>query len=150
MIGMTMISFNNVTTESEWNRAFCKSLIDECGADIFACVASERQTPGFPDRYISHPLFSGWVECKRSGNSLSKLQERICKRLNQHQPGTAWVLWLNDDLPLHPESLQWFDPGGNVWRSVIVEQCNRPIELLKQLNHYQRRERIRNHGANVR
>lgn len=59
--------------------------MEEQGAYIFVIAGGSRyQTVGMPDRYITHPLFSGWVEFKDDGTPLRTDQSLVNGRLNSY------------------------------------------------------------------
>ena len=60
-------------SESEFSRWFCKCC-EAMGAKTVAFVGSTMQQNGISDRYISHPIFRGWVEFKRNFNKCTPLQ----------------------------------------------------------------------------
>lgn len=141
-----MITFNGVNSESQWNRAFCAALT-KCNAEIFACSASARQTPGWADRFIHHTLFSGWVEAKRVTNQLSTAQESIIRSLNQKRAGTAFIIWL-DASAQYPLFLSWYSDfwaksrgTEGKWPNLVVENLKTPLELLKAMSACQESER---------
>ena len=72
-------------TESELTRELLT------GCMVFSCVASRMQTSGWPDRYVSHPLWSGWLEFKAENGRLSALQREVLRRLRSHDAGQAFV-----------------------------------------------------------
>lgn len=137
-----MITFGkDVRSESQWNRAFCSALT-KCNAEIFACSASMRQTPGWPDRFIQHTLFSGWVEAKRVSYDLTNAQRQIITSLNQKRAGTAFVLWL-DAGATYPVFLSWYSDfwTSGKWPNLVVENLNDPLSLLKAMSTVQLTER---------
>lgn len=136
-----MITFNGVRSESEWNRAYCKAIV-KCNAEVFACSASARQTPGWPDRYIAHTLFCGWVEAKRVSNDLSEAQKQIITSLNQKRPGSAFVIWL-DHAAQYPLYLSWYSDfwSSGKWPNLVVENFSDSLSLLKTMSGCQLAER---------
>lgn len=137
-----MITFGkDVRSESQWNRAFCSALT-KCNAEIFACSASMRQTPGWPDRWICHTLFSGWVECKRVTYDLTEAQRLIHQSLNQKRPGSAFVIWL-DAGATYPVFLSWYSDfwQSGKWPNLVVENLNDSLSLLKAMSSAQYAER---------
>lgn len=141
-----MLRFNGVKSESEWNREFCKHLT-LCNAQVFACSASMMQTPGWPDRYIAHPLFCGWVECKRTGNDLSALQLNVVTSINKCRAGTAFVLWLEHD-ELYPVNISWYSRYNKNWSYIDSSGIVNTLGMLKQLASIQKHEKEldRKHG----
>lgn len=136
-----MITFNGVRSESEWNRKFCSSLT-KCNAEVFACSASFRQTPGWPDRYIQHTIFCGWVEAKRITNDLTAAQQLIIRSLNQKRAGSAFILWL-DAAAQYPLFLSWYSDfwTSGKWPQLVVENMQNPLTLLEAMSSCQYAER---------
>lgn len=66
--------------ESEWNRAWSEWL-ERAGARVFAVVGSTYQEAGWPDRYVAHRVFAGWVEGKQDARQLTTAQRLTCKEL---------------------------------------------------------------------
>lgn len=78
-------------TESEQTRKLCKALTDR-GVKCFAIVASERQEPGWPDRFFSCPWFQVWIEFKAVRGSISIKQRIIIRRLRADRKNSAIVV----------------------------------------------------------
>jgi len=82
--------------ESEWTRGLCRDL-EKLGAVTLALVAGGKsrgqmmQTPGWPDRYICHPLWMGWLEFKVDA-PLTPLQAQRIRMLNERWPGCAYAV----------------------------------------------------------
>jgi len=77
--------------EGQWTRKVCASL-KKCNAVIFACVAQAMQEPGWPDRWICHRRWRGWLEFKGVNTRLSAIQRKKIDDLNARQPGSAYVV----------------------------------------------------------
>lgn len=72
--------------EGEFNRSWSRELT-LCGALVFPIVASAMQQPGWPDRYVAHRRWSGWLEGKVERGAASKIQEiRMCMLLRRGVP----------------------------------------------------------------
>lgn len=82
-------------SESSNTRSVCDKLRKQ-GAEIFSCVASRMQTPGWPDRFVAHKQWSGWIEFKREGENLNTLQSIIVRKLKERGANVAIVHHLND------------------------------------------------------
>jgi len=67
---------------------------------VLAVTASLRQAPGWPDRYIAHKYWTGWVEFKRWDGRLSVLQLRRLQELNARGVN-ALACWFLQDGMLH-------------------------------------------------
>lgn len=78
-------------TEAQWTRKVCTEM-RRCNALIFAIVGSRMQEPGWPDRYICHTWWHGWLEFKGEHTRLTPHQTRIINFLNSRQPGCAYVV----------------------------------------------------------
>lgn len=83
-------------TESEWTRGLCRDL-EKLGAVTLALVAGGKsrgqmmQAPGWPDRWLCHPLWTGWLEMKMRA-SLTLLQAERIRAINERWPGGAYVV----------------------------------------------------------
>ena len=116
--------------------------MENVNAKVLSIVASEKQTPGWPDRFVSHVLWQGFIEIKRLSNDLTTLQRDTIYQLNRHNYGSAFVLWL-EEAPLsmmRPAYLQSVDfriragsDEGEGWPSWDISDCHNAIELLKRL-----------------
>lgn len=80
-------------TESQLTRRLCREL-EELGALTFAVVGGMRQEAGWPDRYVAHAVWSGWLEFKVYGNALSPLQ---AKRLRELESRGVAAMCVNHD-----------------------------------------------------
>jgi hypothetical protein len=76
--------------ESEKTRRLCREL-ERLGAVTLPYVGSTRQVPGWPDRWIGHPLWTGWLEFKDEKTRLDPLQARRIEKINVCWPGGAYV-----------------------------------------------------------
>ncbi|PHR91989.1 MAG: hypothetical protein COA69_09495 [Robiginitomaculum sp.] len=66
--------------ESGFQNALIKGMRDR-GAQVFNCHGHMMQEPGWPDLWVGHPKFQGWIELKVGHNGLSGKQRVILKRL---------------------------------------------------------------------
>jgi hypothetical protein len=79
-------------SEKDFRKKCCKIWKDQ-GAFIFPNVAfGTHSTPGWPDLYVSHPLWQGWIEMKGRTTKLSKAQELVLRRLHaqRHYQGIVY------------------------------------------------------------
>lgn len=81
--------------ESKETRAFCRAL-EAQGALTYPLVAGNMTPPGWPDRYVAHPLWSGFLEFKALNGKLSDLQKRIIVDL-QDRFVHVWVVRFSED-----------------------------------------------------
>ena len=70
-------------------RKLCR-LFEQCNALTFAVVGGRMQQPGWPDRYVAHAYWSGWLEMKEKGR-LSQLQRKVLQGLHE-RGASAYVL----------------------------------------------------------
>jgi len=101
--------------ECAWTRKMCREL-ERCNAVVFACVAHKMQAPGWPDRWVCHRRWRGWLEFKGDNTRLTALQRKRIRDLNDRQPGSAFVV-------RHPNRIE--DCDGN-----LIATFNSAIELL--------------------
>jgi len=94
--------------ECEWTRRICQEMVS-CGAVVFSNrvlvggqgAASLRGgvvagASGWPDRWIGHCLWSGWLEFKGLKTVIEPLQTKRIQEVNERQPGGAYVVRLVD------------------------------------------------------
>lgn len=81
----------SASTESAQTRALCRAL-EKCGALTFAVVGSTMQRAGWPDRWILHRDWTGWLEFKAHDGSVSAVQRTTLAGMNDRRPGTAYVV----------------------------------------------------------
>lgn len=101
------------TMESKKTRELCAELVAQ-GAKIFACVASLMQTSGWPDRYISHIKWSGWLEMKDEKTVLRTNQKIVIRDLRKRHTPVAVLRFVGDVLRLEDEE-------GNLWVETDAE-----------------------------
>jgi hypothetical protein len=63
--------------------------LKKVGATVFAIVAHKLQEPGWPDRFISHPWWQGFIEFKDVNTQSTTKQRIIIRTLNRHRLGSA-------------------------------------------------------------
>ena len=84
----------------------CKKTRDLCNelkklnAVVLAIVAHTKQEPGWPDRYICHTRWHGWIEFKDVHTRLAPLQ-RIRIRELRKRGDNAWVVRFPDRIEDH-------------------------------------------------
>ena len=86
--------------ECEWTRDTCKDLV-ACGAVVFTnqrpyvvggrAKLAQVAPAGWPDRWIGHVVWSGWLEFKGDRTPLEPLQARRIRDMQERWPGSAWV-----------------------------------------------------------
>jgi len=102
-------------TETQRTRALCEQLVKH-NTTVFACVAQKMQAPGWPDRFLSHTKWRGWVEFKNPKTPLTTDQRLILRALRKADPFSAYVgRFLSDT------ELQFEDEEGNVLFSLHAQ-----------------------------
>lgn len=76
--------------ESAWTAKVCREL-EMMNAVILPIVAQTKMPPGWPDRYIHHRYWQGFVEFKGETTVLAKHQEQRIGQLNERAPGSAFI-----------------------------------------------------------
>jgi hypothetical protein len=94
--------------ECEPTRRFCRTL-EAQGAVTYPLVGNRYAPPGWPDRYIAHEAWQGFVEFKKHDGTLKKLQARRLQDLELRRVST-YVLRLSED----EEQIQVEDRHGHV------------------------------------
>lgn len=77
--------------ECAWTRRTCEALT-RLGCKVRAIVATRRQQPGWPDRWLCHERWHGHLEFKGVETKLTTLQRIVIREINLRQPGTAFVV----------------------------------------------------------
>lgn len=80
-------------TESEMTRKLCRAL-EGLGAVTYVAVGGRMSRPGWPDRWIGHRDWQGWVEFKAAG-AKPRANQLACRRdieraLGQGSAAIAW------------------------------------------------------------
>lgn len=80
-------------SESSKTRKLCREL-EVLGAVTLPYVGSRYGVSGWPDRWICHPLWTGWVEFKdRDNDRPAKLQWKRLREIWLRDPGGVFVAW---------------------------------------------------------
>lgn len=120
--------------ECKRTREFCK-LLSNCNALILPIVGSIYTPPGWPDRYIAHPLWNGFIEFKEATTRLQPHQERILRELNKRNPHSAYLCRFLDLIEGEQWifSIEYYNGGRNV---NVYDRfaCSRAYDLLVFLN----------------
>lgn len=71
--------------ETEW-KSKLKKEFESIGAKVLSLHGHAMQAPGWPDLYVCHPIWSGWIELKMHDGELSTAQKIVgnsleCQRL---------------------------------------------------------------------
>ena len=82
-------------SESANTRKFCRSL-EAQGAMTYPLVGSRYGPAGWPDRYVSHPSWHGFIEFKGFTGKTTKLQQRIHDELQQRGDQVVVVRFSED------------------------------------------------------
>jgi len=69
-------------SESTETRKFCREL-EAAGAMTYAAVGNMRSQSGWPDRFVQHAFWNGWLEMKIDANKLTPLQREIGLQLEK-------------------------------------------------------------------
>jgi hypothetical protein len=71
-------------TETEISKKLTEILRKEHKAEILKLHGHGWQAPGWPDMYIVHQRFTGWLETKGKHTELSIKQVKVFKKLYEH------------------------------------------------------------------
>jgi len=78
------------------------------GAMVQVMQASVYTEPGWPDRLVVHPLWSGLIECKDADTAVEELQEHRLSQLHRRWPRHAVLVrrvpWEAEDSPMRGTS----------------------------------------------
>lgn len=79
-------------SESSETRTLCREL-EAVGAITLPYIGHEFGVNGWPDRWICHPLWTGWCEFKIGEGALAPLQIRRLREIWKRNPGGAVAYW---------------------------------------------------------
>lgn len=82
-------------SESQGSRRLYRELRAH-NALVLALVAHRAQEGGWPDCFVCHTLWRGWLELKADKTLVSLKQRYIIKELNARRSGSAFVIRLPD------------------------------------------------------
>ncbi len=68
-------------TENEWAKTIVK-MLRRCNALVLNTHGEQYQQPGWPDLYIAHSFYCGWIELKGVKTLLEPHQKKILKGLS--------------------------------------------------------------------
>lgn len=77
--------------ECKWTREICAQL-ERYNTLIFPVVASRMQKPGWPDRFIAHTQWQGWLEFKDYKTPVSRLQKKVLRELRLRNKRLAYIV----------------------------------------------------------
>jgi len=85
--------------------------------------------PGTPDLWVTHRLWTGWLEAKSVKGKLSENQRSVINRINSIRKGSAYIIREGENKQHRIE-----DSGGS-----ILKEFSNAFELLMVLHtlHYQ-------------
>lgn len=122
-------------TEPQLTRKLC-ALFRRCNAEVFVCSAGNvKQTGGWPDRYVAHAYFQGWIEFKGRRGKLSVQQRKVLRALS-----TAGVVgrFMSDDF------IQFETVDGDPilgWGLLGGWTPQNAADMLKELGRCQKKQR---------
>lgn len=64
----------------------------DCNAEILNIHGGAMQTPGWPDTFIDHAVWTGFVEFKGPTTRLTPAQKRVIRQLKKRNRVPAWVV----------------------------------------------------------
>lgn len=77
--------------ETQWTKQVCIGL-ERKNAFIIPYVGNRRQKRGVPDRWITHRLWTGWLEFKGARTKIEPLQLNVMQSIWVRRPGTVFIL----------------------------------------------------------
>lgn len=69
-----------IKTENQWKAALVKAL-RAYGAHVLSLHGHAMQAPGWPDIFVAHRQWSGWIELKASSGELKDAQRLVGRKL---------------------------------------------------------------------
>jgi len=82
--------------EAKFTKWFCRC-IEKNNGMTHAIVGNAMSRGGWPDRYIAHIKWSGFIEFKAGDNRLSEIQQKILKGLKARGVNVFVVVFRNKD-----------------------------------------------------
>jgi hypothetical protein len=102
---------------------------------VFPIVGGPMQPAGWPDRFYSHTLWSGFLEMKYEGGVLSTIQRAVLRGLTERKV-PAFVLrfidWQDGKVTVHLNNV--YGDRLSFWRSVDVQERKFCLGLLETLS----------------
>lgn len=108
--------------ECKWTREVCAKLIKQ-NAMVYPLVASMMSPLGWPDRYIAHTYWSGFLEFKGEITPIQAMQAAIIRGLKRRGVN-VWVARKRGD------AIHITDGEGNLQ---TVTDCTRMLRDLETL-----------------
>lgn len=78
-------------SESESTNELCAELV-KLGAMFYPIMGGMRRPPGWPDRYIHHRLWAGFIEFKNPDTPTDTAQRLVIENLNKIRPCSAYIV----------------------------------------------------------
>lgn len=121
-------------SESTTTVKMCRAL-ELCGAQTFAVVGGTRQRSGWPDRYLHHRLWHGWLEAKGPSTGTAAIQRHTLSELNRRRPGSAYLVrYSKDRWPCDLHLVHYHPDRTKEWDVDVPELCDgKGIALAKEL-----------------
>jgi hypothetical protein len=111
-------------SESADTRDLCKRLQKECACMSYPLVAGRYTPSGWPDRYLHHPIWRGFVEFKTEDGRIKHLQKNTLRELRYRAPGTAYVVRHQVNIITTPdEDREWKYDGSALGLLVALAQA---------------------------
>lgn len=83
------------------------SALKKCNSEVLNIHGHAEQASGWPDLYVSHTKFHGWVELKVDGNQCSVLQRKRLQSLRAKGTKAMCLRYLNDEEQFVVDSYAW-------------------------------------------
>ena len=112
-------------TEHQFSKKLVAGL-RRCNAIVLNIHGEEKQASGWPDLYIAHSFYNGFVELKGERTELKSLQAAIIRKLKERGTYACVVRYPN---------LIQNEEGVRIMRLESME----PLELLKALGEIKKR-----------
>ena len=110
----------------------------ECKAEILSLKGVKpteqgSQTPGWPDIFVSHPYWWGWIEFKGPRTLISPIQKRVIKNLMERSTPVWVVRFLDQERDYWHFRIE--DYESRMYGTFAVEDSTQKVfvELLRAL-----------------
>ena len=119
---------NREPRETVWSACILSLISKKANGTILSVHGHEMQAPGWPDSYISHKYWKGWIEFKGSKTRLTDLQKMILSKLGANGDRVYIVRY--------PNLIQHYE--GVLLTRFTTGTTNDGISMLKAICAYEK------------
>lgn len=82
--------------ERDWQRSIARKLREQ-GAIVLVKQGNAGEGPGWPDLYVAHTTWTGWLELKIEPNTTTPRQAQMLKKLRAQGVQAYTLVWVDAD-----------------------------------------------------